>query len=91
MLAALETHMPDGVTWTKPQGGMFVWVTLPKHMDGADLLRDSLEAQRVAFVPGQAFYADQTGANTMRLSFSLADEALIDAGIKRLAAAIRAA
>ncbi|MCZ4257493.1 PLP-dependent aminotransferase family protein [Sulfitobacter sp. G21635-S1] len=91
MLAALETHMPDGVTWTKPDGGMFVWITLPKHMDGADLLRVSLETQRVAFVPGQAFFADRSGANTLRLAFSLADDAKISEGIKRLAAAIRAA
>lgn len=91
MLAALETHMPPGVSWTRPEGGMFVWITLPKHMDGADLLRASLETQRVAFVPGQAFFADRSGANTLRLSFSLADDAKITEGIKRLAAAIRVA
>jgi DNA-binding transcriptional MocR family regulator len=91
MLAALKTHMPEGVTWTKPEGGMFVWVTLPKHLDGGDLLRASLETQRVAFVPGQAFYADQSNANTLRLSFSLADDAQISEGIERLGAAIRAA
>lgn len=91
MLRALETHMPDGVEWTKPEGGMFVWVTLPKHLDGGELLRKSLETQRVAFVPGQAFFADGSGANTLRLAFSLADDAKIDEGIKRLAAVIRAA
>lgn len=91
MLRALEMHMPDGVTWTKPEGGMFVWVTLPSHMNGGDLLRQSLETQRVAFVPGQAFFADGSGANTLRLAFSLADGAKIDEGVKRLAAVIRAA
>ncbi|QFT57961.1 2-aminoadipate transaminase [Sulfitobacter sp. THAF37] len=91
MLSALETHMPEGVTWTKPEGGMFVWVTLPKNINGTDLLHVSLESQRVAFVPGQAFFADRSGANTLRLSFSLADDAAISEGIKRLAAAIRAA
>jgi hypothetical protein len=91
MLRALETYMPDGVSWTKPEGGMFVWVTLPKHLNGGDLLRQSLETQRVAFVPGQAFFADGSGANTLRLAFSLADDAKIDEGIKRLAAVIRAA
>lgn len=90
MLRALETHMPAGVTWTKPEGGMFVWVTLPKHMNGGDLLRASLETQRVAFVPGQAFFADGSGANTLRLSFSLADDAKINEGVKRLGAALRA-
>lgn len=91
MLCALSTHMPDGVSWTKPEGGMFVWVTLPKHMDGATLLRHSLEHHRVAFVPGQAFFADRSGANTLRLSFSLADDAQITEGITRLGAALRAA
>ncbi|MGJ5620987.1 PLP-dependent aminotransferase family protein [Sulfitobacter sp. MF3-043] len=91
MLHALETHMPDGVVWTKPEGGMFVWVTLPKHLDCGDLLLQSLETQKVAFVPGQAFFADGSGANTLRLAYSLADDAKIDEGIKRLAALIRAA
>jgi DNA-binding transcriptional MocR family regulator len=91
MLRALETHMPEGVEWTKPEGGMFVWVTLPKHLDGGELLRQSLETQRVAFVPGQAFFADGSGANTLRLAFSLADDTKIDEGIKRLATVIRAA
>lgn len=90
MLVALETHMPEGVEWTKPEGGMFVWLTLPKQIDGGDLLRAALEQQRVAFVPGQAFYADRSNANTLRLSFSLAGEAQIDEGMRRLGAAIRA-
>jgi len=91
MLATLEAQMPEGVTWTKPEGGMFIWLTLPKHMDGGELLRLSLETQRVAFVPGQAFFADRSGSNTLRLSFSLADNAQIAEGITRLGAAIRAA
>jgi DNA-binding transcriptional MocR family regulator len=91
MLAALARHMPEGVSWTQPEGGMFIWVTLPKSMDGAALLKDALAQHKVAFVPGQAFYADRSNANTLRLSFSLADDAGIEAGITRLAAAIRAA
>ncbi|KAG1647306.1 Aromatic-amino-acid aminotransferase 1 [Nymphon striatum] len=66
MLAALDTHMPDGVTWTKPEGGVCL-VTLPKTMDGGDLLRHALESQKLAFVPGQAFFADRSGANTLPL------------------------
>ncbi len=89
MLAALDAHMPEGVTWTKPEGGMFVWVTLPKTMDGGDLLKTALETQKLAFVPGQAFFADRSGANTLRLSFSLADDAQIIEGMTRLGAAIR--
>jgi DNA-binding transcriptional MocR family regulator len=84
MLAALARHMPAGVTWTTPQGGMFVWVTLPAGMDGAALLARSIETEKVAFVPGQAFHADGSGANTLRLSFSCASEATIAEGIARL-------
>lgn len=91
MLDALQTHMPKGVHWTKPEGGMFVWVTLPDHMNGADLLAQSLKSQRVAFVPGSAFYADGSGTNTLRLSFSRADAPTISEGIKRLGALFAAA
>lgn len=84
MLKALENYMPAGTVWTRPEGGMFVWVTLPEGMDGATLLARSVETEKVAFVPGQAFFADRSGANTLRLSFSCANEAMIDEGIKRL-------
>lgn len=89
LLAALKREMPEGVTWTKPEGGMFVWLTLPKGMDGAELLAKSLATERVAFVPGRAFYADGSNGNTLRLSFSCADEAAIDEGMKRLGRLIR--
>jgi DNA-binding transcriptional MocR family regulator len=91
MLAALAKHMPAGVEWTRPEGGMFVWITLPKGMDGAALLAKSLQSQKVAFVPGSAFFADGSGRNTIRLSFSRADEPTIAEGIKRLGAVLRAA
>ena len=84
MLAALAKYMPEGTSWTKPQGGMFVWVTLPKGMDGAKLLARSLETAKVAFVPGQAFFADGSGANTFRVSFSCANDEMIEEGISRL-------
>lgn len=89
LLAALAREMPDGVEWTKPEGGMFIWLTLPKGMDGADLLAQSLKTERVAFVPGRAFYADGSNGNTLRLSFSCANEAAIDEGMKRLGRLIR--
>ncbi len=91
MLAALQREMPAGVRWTKPEGGMFIWLTLPDGFDGAALLAQSLESARVAFVPGGAFFADGSGANTIRLSFSCAREAMIDEGIKRLGELIRRA
>ncbi|WP_193176613.1 PLP-dependent aminotransferase family protein [Oricola nitratireducens] len=91
MLAALQREMPEGVRWTKPEGGMFIWLTLPDGMDGAALLAQSLASARVAFVPGGAFFADGSGANTIRLSFSCAPEAMIDEGVKRLGDLIRRA
>ena len=75
MLRTLAAHMPDSVQWTRPEGGMFIWITLPDHMDGAELLAHSLRDARVAFVPGQAFFADGSGANTMRLNFTNASNA----------------
>ncbi|MCT6838250.1 MAG: aminotransferase class I/II-fold pyridoxal phosphate-dependent enzyme, partial [Bifidobacteriales bacterium] len=84
MLDALARFMPPGVTWTKPEGGMFVWVTLPEGMDGAGLLAQALQKVRVAFVPGFAFHADGTGKNTIRLNFSLPNKDAIETGISRL-------
>lgn len=89
MLDALARHMPSTVRWTKPEGGMFVWLTLPDGMDGGALLANSLETQRVAFVPGRAFHADGSGANTIRLNYSLPNEATIEEGIKRLGVLLR--
>ena len=90
MLTALEKYMPKGTSWTKPEGGMFIWITLPEGMDGAKLLAKSLETTKVAFVPGKAFFADGSGANTFRVSFSCANEQMIEDGIGRLGALISA-
>ncbi len=84
MLQALAKYMPAGVEWTEPDGGMFIWVTLPEGMDGAELLARSIETVKVAFVPGNAFYADGSTPNTLRLSFSCANAELIEEGIRRL-------
>lgn len=90
MLSALEKRMPAGVTWTKPEGGLFIWVTLPENMDGAELLRRSIAEAKVAFVPGGAFFTDGTGRNSIRLSYSLPTEAQIAEGIARLGKLIAA-
>lgn len=90
MLTALETSMPEGVTWTRPEGGMFIWVTLPPEVDGAELLRRSIAEVRVAFVPGSAFHADRSGRNTLRLNFSLASETAITEGVGRLGGLLKA-
>jgi hypothetical protein len=89
MLACLEKYMPEGVTWTKPEGGMFIWLTLPSHLDGADLLARSLKSQKVAFVTGRAFFADGSNGNTLRLSFTQAGEDIIEEGIQRLGSLLR--
>ena len=88
MLGALARHMPPGVQWTRPEGGMFVWVTLPERMDAAALLPLAIEEAKVAFVPGRAFHMDGSGHNTLRLKFSLNGPAAIAEGIGRLAALI---
>ncbi|MDD2774204.1 MAG: PLP-dependent aminotransferase family protein [Elusimicrobiales bacterium] len=84
MLAALARHMPEGVTWTKPEGGLFLWLRLPETMDGDDLFSEALK-ENVAYVVGSAFHCDGAGRNTMRLNFSYSTPEKIDEGIKRLA------
>jgi DNA-binding transcriptional MocR family regulator len=84
MLRALEEFFPAGVTWTRPAGGLFLWVTLPEGYDAAELLKLAVEQQRVAFVPGASFFPKGGGANTMRLNFSNATPEKIREGISRL-------
>jgi 2-aminoadipate transaminase len=87
MLGALQEHFPDGVRWTHPDGGLFLWVVLPEEIDAAELLRAAME-QKVAFVPGHAFHPDGTGHNTLRLNFSNSDPDRIRDGIRRLRQAL---
>jgi 2-aminoadipate transaminase len=88
MLAAMEEHFPPGVTWTRPQGGLFLWVRMPEHVDAEELLEVAVE-EKVAFVPGVAFYPDdKEGRNCMRLNFSNANPEMIQEGIKRLGQAM---
>ena len=89
MLAALERSMPEGVTWSHPEGGMFVWIDLPEGMEGATLLARAIEEERVAFVPGAPFFAEVPSANAIRLSYSLPTDAQIEEGVGRLARLIR--
>ena len=90
MLAALEREMPEGVHWSRPVGGMFLWLRLPAGLDTVPLLPRAVE-RNVAFVPGAAFYADNPESNTMRLSFVTASTSQIDIGIAALAQTIREA
>lgn len=83
MLDALERCFPAGTTWTKPKGGLFLWVTLPEEVDALALMPKAI-ANNVAYVPGSAFYADNGLPNTFRLNFSNAKPEQIEIGIKRL-------
>ena len=90
MLAALDAHMPAEVTWTRPKGGFFTWLTYPPGVDTVAMAGPAME-QRVAFVPGGPFFPDGSGANTLRLSFSRVDDGDIGEGVRRLAGVSRGA
>jgi len=83
MLGAMERYFPEGVAWTRPAGGLFVWARMPEHVDSDQLLAAAVK-EKVAFVPGHAFYPDGRGRNAMRLNFSNAKPEQIEEGIKRL-------
>jgi len=85
MLAALRRHMPETVTWTNPEGGLFIWLTLPDDVDTTPALTTAIEEFKVAYVPGQLSFANGLGRNTCRLSFATVDAAHIERGIRRLA------
>jgi 2-aminoadipate transaminase len=89
MLASLEEYFPEGTSWTHPQGGLFLWARLPEGFDSTKFLKTAVEREKVAFVPGSAFYANGDGHNTMRLNFSNAQPDKIREGIARLGRAIR--
>ena len=88
MLAAMDEHFPKEAKWTKPDGGMFIWVTLPEYIDTKDMFPRAID-NNVAYVNGAAFFADHSGKNTMRLNFTYATHEQIDIGIKRLADTIK--
>jgi 2-aminoadipate transaminase len=88
MLDALAEHYPREAEWTHPEGGLFIWATLPDYIDTTDLLARALE-QRVAFVPGRAAYVDGRGGSSMRLNFSGAGENDIREGIRRIGEVVR--
>ncbi len=89
MLEALSEHFGSAATWTKPQGGLFIWATLPDYIDTTDLLARALESEAVAFVPGRAAYLDGRGASSMRLNFAGVPEEDIREGIRRIGKVVR--
>jgi 2-aminoadipate transaminase len=88
MLAAMGEFFPPSVTWTRPKGGLFLWVRFPDSIDASDVLREALP-HKVAFVIGSAFLADGSGKNTARFNFSAADPEKIREGIRRLGAVLQ--
>lgn len=88
MLAAFRKYMPQGVKWTEPEGGLFLFLTLPEHMNAEELFKIAID-QKVAFVLGSVFHCDGSGHNTMRLNFSFMSKEQNEEGVKRLAAAIK--
>lgn len=89
MIQALEKYMPsvDGLSWSKPEGGVFLWVRLPEYMDTEKMLLEAAQ-NRVIYVAGKPFHCDGSGRNTMRLNFSYPTEAQIVEGIRRLASVV---
>jgi 2-aminoadipate transaminase len=84
MLAALENHFPQSAHWTKPQGGFYTWVTLPKEIDTEALLPRAIEDASVAYVAGPAFYHNRSGKEHMRLCYSYVPESQTEEGVRRL-------
>jgi 2-aminoadipate transaminase len=88
MLDALEAHMPDGTTWTDPEGGFFVWVTLPDGIDTQELLPRARE-MGIEYMPGSSCYPQGGGENQLRLSYSFASDDQIEPGIEILATLVK--
>ncbi|HEX2619484.1 MAG TPA: PLP-dependent aminotransferase family protein, partial [Phototrophicaceae bacterium] len=89
MLNALDEHFGDFSHWTQPEGGLFVWLTLPENIDAWELLPKAIEQHKVAFIPGGAFAVEGGHRNTMRLNFSAVQSDVIQEGIARLAMLVR--
>jgi 2-aminoadipate transaminase len=89
MLDALSEHFGDQASWTQPEGGLFIWVTLPDYIDTTDLLARALESEGVAFVPGRAAYLDGRGGSSMRLNFAGVSEDDIREAVRRIGKVVR--
>jgi 2-aminoadipate transaminase len=87
MIKSIKKYFPKNVEYTDPQGGMFLWITLPNNISALKLFEKAIE-KKVAFVPGDPFYIDKNNVNTLRLNYSCANEKSIEEGIKRLTSAI---
>lgn len=87
MIDCLRQYMPEGVSWTEPEGGLFLFITMPEGLDSAEVLKKAIEVN-VAFVTGSAFFCNDAGKNTMRLNFSFSNKKDIEEGVRRLSKVI---
>jgi 2-aminoadipate transaminase len=87
MIACFKKYMPEGVSWTEPHGGLFLFVTLPPEMDADEIFKKALE-KNVAFVAGSSFFCNNSGHNTMRINFSFSNNVEIEEGVRRLSQVI---
>ncbi len=87
MIGCFKKYMPAGVSWTEPQGGLFLFVTLPSQLDADDIFKKAIE-KNVAFVAGSSFFCNNSGHNTMRINFSFSNKEEIEEGVRRLSQVI---
>jgi len=87
MISCFKKYMPEGVSWTEPLGGLFLFVTLPLHLDADEIFKKAI-VKNVAFVAGSSFFCNNTGHNTMRINFSFSNKEEIETGVKRLSEVI---
>ena len=88
MLSLLEQEFPKGSSWTHPEGGLFIWATLPEHIDTAKIMPEVVE-RKVAYIPGHSFFAEGGVTNTLRLNYSNSDEEKIVTGMKLMGEVLR--
>ena len=88
MLSAMDRYFPAEARWTRPEGGLFLWVELPERLSTEELFQEAI-GERVAFVPGKSFFACETRLNYMRLNFSNQKPEMIEEGIKRIAGVLK--
>jgi len=89
MVTAISEHFPEEIRYTQPEGGMFLWITLPERLSAMEVFKEAIN-RKVAFVPGDPFYVNKKDVNTLRLNYSSIDEEIIWIGIKRLGGALKA-
>ena len=88
MIHCFKKYLPENVTWTEPEGGLFLFVTLPSEIDTDNVLEKAVK-RNVAFVAGSTFFCNESGHNTMRINFSFSDPEVIEEGVKRLAIVLK--